>query len=416
MERTEQRELPGNDASWYREMIADRVDSRRVAVGVETETQPDESAESIEDAREITSTEPDAATLPNEVDAGGAVAGETVADQAGEFDGPHDDASASPAIVPVPVIADDAPVENTSEMVGQLWTARDASQPLEDWEPEEIDRKVGSARSFRWTTLIGVLAIVGLIVAGLVVLPSITQQRADSYRQSITDPLRELRAELPDTQASLAIATDPTSDGGALEGLTTQLTTLAAKASALDAATRADPPAAPLFTSSAPIDEVEPVRNQAEPLGSVALTIQRRIANLVEYRTLMSGFLVLPELPTVADSDTQAALRVELAAAQAESASILAELPNEAALESHTAMAREISQRFATWQVDYLEALRTNDADGAAVLIAELETSLAELETALVIPLAQIRREVDADLIDLAREIDEVTALADEIA
>lgn len=79
-------------------------------------------------------------------------------------------------------------------------------------------------------------------------------------------------------------------------------------------------------------------------------------------------------------------------------------------------MAREINERFATWQVDYLEALRTNDATRAEALIVELEVSLVELENALVTPLAQIRREADADLIDLAREIDAVTAFADETA
>jgi hypothetical protein len=147
----------------------------------------------------------------------------------------------------------------------------------------------------------------------------------------------------------------------------------------------------------------------------VAITIQRRIANLVEYRTLMSGFLVLPELPTEADNDTQAELRVELAAAQAESASVLAELPSDVALESHAALAREINERFATWQVDYLEALRTNDAAAAGELIAELESALAGLDNALVTPLAQIRRQTDADLIDLARDIDAVSTLAAEI-
>jgi hypothetical protein len=328
----------------------------------------------------------------------------------------EDVVDSAPTIAPVPSIEDDGPLENTSEMVGQLWTARDSYGPLDNWEPEDIDRKVGSKRTFRWSTLIGVVAIIGLVAAGLVVLPSIAQSRADSYLASITDPLFTLRTELPDTQTSLAVATDPAADGAELAGLTTQLTTFAAKASALDAATQAEPPAAPLLTSSAPIDEVEPVRQQAEPLGTVAITIQRRIANLVEYRSLMSGFLVLPDLPTAADADTQAELRVDLAAAQAESAAVLGNLPYDVSLESHTAMARELNERFATWQVDYLEALRTNDAAAAGDLIAEIENALLELDNALVTPLAQIRRQTDDDLIDLAREIDAVILLAAEIS
>ena len=415
MERTEQRELPGNDASWYREMIAEHIESKRVPAAVETEPQ---AAEPADDSTDVVPAEHAPATPP--IDTGADSADEEASEPALEEDvedsdvAPRDD-SAAPPIASVPPVAEDAPLENTSEMVGQLWTARDSYGPLEDWEPEDINRKVSSARSFRWTTLIGVLTIIGLIAAGLFVLPSLAERRADSYLKSIMDPLQALRAELPDTQTSLAVATDPAADGAALAGLTTQLTTLAAKASALDAATQADPPSAPPLTSSAPIDAVEPVRQRAEPLGTAAIAIQRRIADLVEYRTLMTGFLVLPELPTTADSDTQATLRVDLAAAQAESASILADLPSDPALESHAAMARDINERFATWQVDYLEALRTGDAAAARTLIAELESSLVELDNALIAPLAQIRREVDTDLIELAREIDAVSALASEI-
>ncbi len=529
LERTEQRELPGNDASWYRAMIAEHAAARRDGMATEaqlrestaapadrdepeddpaaaasphdmdpaetevepttdpetedtsaTEAQPatdpetedpaateiepktdpeteDTSATEIEpttdpETEDTSTTEIEPTTDPETEDPSATEAQpttdpeteDTSATEAQPATDPEtEDTSAteasidSPAsdvavdedlsgtttatIAPVPPIEEDtpreedSPLENTSEMVGQLWTARDSYGPLEDWQPDDIDRKVGLKRTFRWSTLIGAVAILGLIAAGLVVLPSITQSRATSYRESITAPLQTLRGELPDAQNSLAVATDPASDGAALAGLTTQLTTFAAKASDLDAATQADPPAAPPLTSSAPIDEVEPIRQQAEPLGTVAITIQRRIANLVEYRSLMGGFLVLPDLPTTATNDEQAELRVDLAAAQAESASVLADLPSDVALEGHAALAREINERFATWQVDYLEALRTGDAAAAEELIAEIENALAELDTALITPLAQIRRQSDTDLIDLAREIDAVNALAAEI-
>jgi hypothetical protein len=148
-------------------------------------------------------------------------------------------------------------------------------------------------------------------------------------------------------------------------------------------------------------------------LASTALTIQRRISNLVEYRTLMNDFLVLPELPTEADAAEQADLRVLLASAQAESASILADLPDDVSLSEHSALARSINDAFATWQVNYLEALRTQDAVRAENLIGEFKAQLDQLEAELVTPLAQIRRQTDTDLIDLARSIDEVTTQAE---
>jgi hypothetical protein len=227
-----------------------------------------------------------------------------------------------------------------------------------------------------------------------------------------TDALGELRAELPDTQASLATATDPASGTEALESLGTQLTVLAARAADLDEAAQMDLPAVPPFTSSEAIDELEPIRQRVEPLGTIATTIQRRIANLAHYRILMASFLALPELPTSATSAPQAELRVQLAEAQAASAAILSDLPSDVSLDGHHALAREINDRFAEWQVEYLDALRTEDAATATALITEIQDLLANLEQELVTPLSQIRGQTDSDLIDLARSIQEVIALA----
>ena len=64
------------------------------------------------------------------------------------------------------------------------------------------------------------------------------------------------------------------------------------------------------------------------------------------------------------------------------------------------------------WQINYLEALRNQDPAAAEALVADLERQLAELDAELITPLAQIRRQTDADLIDLAQAIDEVLSLA----
>ncbi len=308
-------------------------------------------------------------------------------------------------------VADDA-IDNTSEMVGQLWTSQEPASPLDDWEPDAMDRKMTSRRPFRWTSLIGAVAVIGLIVVGLVVLPSLTRDRADDHRDMMTTALFDLRAELPDTQTSLQTATEPSATNPALNDLSTQLTVLTAKASAVDDAGRASLPSAPPFTSSAPIDELEPIQQRLEPLATTAQTIQRRIANVVQYRTLMSGFMALPELPAEADPATQADLRVALASAQAESASILSDLPSDVSLSAHEDLARSLNETFGAWQIDYLEALRTEDPVVAERLVTELQTALTELDGELVNPLAQIRRQTDTDLIDLARAIDEVMALA----
>ena len=122
----------------------------------------------------------------------------------------------------------------------------------------------------------------------------------------------------------------------------------------------------------------------------------------------MEGFLHVPDLPITADSSGQAELRVILAAAQADAAAILAGLPDDVALAEHRAEARSLNERFATWQIDYLESLRTEDSVAARALLAELGDGLATLDNQLVNPLAQIRRDTDSDLIDLASSIDGV--------
>jgi hypothetical protein len=322
----------------------------------------------------------------------------------------------SSTIVAVPPLGDEekTSLDNTSEMVGQLWSAGDTSGPLDDWSPDEMNSKVSSARPFRWTSLLGIVAVIGLIATGLVLLPSITNSRADNHRSMFRTTLSELRAELPDTQASLAAATDPAAHTAAMADLSAQLTALTAKASSLDEAAQADLPAAPPLTSRAPIDELEPIRQRLEPLGGAADTIQRRISDLVQYRTLFDGFLDLPDLPISADSSGQAELRVTLASAQADSAAILSQLPGDEALADHRALARDISERFGSWQIDYLESLRVEDSITARDLLAELGDSLAQLGNELVAPLAQIRRDTDRDLIDLAGSIDDVIKLIDD--
>ncbi len=423
----ERRDLPGNDASWYQALLGEQsspepaveaAPATELPVEIDPVELPDSDSEpglAVSDVAEedepVHFPEEDHPELSKEADTN-LPAAEQLAHESSEED--RDDTA--PLMASVPALEpDESPVETTSEMVGQMWTSQNSAGPLDDWEPDAMDRTISSSRPFRWTSVLAGAAVVALIVTGLVLLPSIAQSRADSHRDMLTAALSDLRAELPDTQGSLKVATEPDADTSSLSDLSTQLTVLTAKASAVDVASQADLPATPPFTSSAPIDELEPIRQRIQPLGTTAQTIQRRIANLVEYRTLMSRFLVLPDLPSTADSPTQTELRVILASAQADSASILAELPSDVSLDPHQDLARSINERFATWQVDYLEALRTGDAPAAATLVAELNDDLAALAAELTTPLAQIRRQTDIDLIDLASAIDLVTDLSNGI-
>lgn len=428
LDAIEDRELPGNDASWFKALIEEHE-----SAGSQTQGEAlDIAAEEAEVTAPPAAPEPDdgepSQTLivdepvdPDPIELTGTMLIEpTDSETALEAEPPVDPSAGAdgepsvidfvPATTAPPVRAVPAP-ENTSETVGRMWESQDAGGPLDDWVPDAMSRAITSKRTFRWTSLILAIVAVALVAVALVLLPSITRSRANDRRQLYRDTLSNLRTELPDTQTSLAIATDPGSDLAQIQDRSTELTQLASSVSAVEDAAQLALPSSPPLTSKAPIEELEPIRRRLEPIGSNGLTIQRRISNLVSYRSLLASFLQLPDLPTSANSDQQSELRVSLAAANAQSASVLAELPSDVALDDHHAQARALSERFGDWQVEYLEALRTEDAASAGTLVAELEASLSDLNDALVTPLAQIRRQVDNDIIDLASSIDDVAAL-----
>lgn len=447
MDKAETAELPGNDASWYRALLEEDGTSNGAVDAGNLDPPPSElpaftlpptivtvephneqvDTGDVDSAGIEDSEEPDPHDGVGAALAGTAAAAPPTDQPTTEVAAPLTDTNndnyepaAAGTLEPdpttdphlTPVERKLSPGESASEMVGHLWTSSAQDGPIEGWAPDDMDRAISSKRSFRWTPVIAFTTVVALVVVGLVLLPTITRSRANNHRDMMTAALDALRGELPDTQTSLEIATEPDSTTTDLGDLSTQLTALSAKASAVDGAGRASLPSTPPLTSSQPINELAPIQKRLEPLATTALTIQQRIANLVEYRMLMNNFLVLPDLPTEADAATQSDLRVAMASAQAQSASILADLPEDVSLSEHAALAKQTNESFATWQVDYLEALRTQDAVTAEVLIADLTAQLNELDAQLVTPLAQIRRQADADLIDLARSIDDVVGLA----
>lgn len=415
--------LPGNDASWYRALLGDRESV--LETSPEPESPPD--SEAADQTDPAINDDPPESVIPLSESQSPDVTGQqqrpvefpaegTDSEPAGELNENIDGTPTGGFVAAPPQVQDRRSLDNTSEMVGQLWTAGETSTPLDDWAPDDMDSKVASARPFRWTSLIAIIAVIGLIAVAFVLLPTFTQNRADAHREMLTTALTELRGELPETQSSLAVATDPASTPTELTALSTQLTVLTARASSLDEAATTDLPSALPLTSSGPLDELEPIRQQLAPLGSVAAAIQRRISNLASYRTSMASFLNLPDLPIAASSSGQAELRVTLAAAQANSASILAELPDDPALADHRSRARALNERFAAWQVDFLEALRAEDSVTARALLAELGDGLAILDSELIEPLAEIRRDTDNELIALAGSIDAVVDLANRVA
>ncbi len=310
-------------------------------------------------------------------------------------------------IPPLPHSTSDA--ETTSELVAQAWREGAEPDPFTDWVPRELARQVTSGRNFRWTVIITMLVMGALAVGAVLWLPSIVRHRADVRAEQYRSALYDLRTELPSAQGALATATDPEATQEELSELAGPLTDLVSVAEHL-ADVIADPlPEAPPLLPSGPIDELVPLQDRLGPLGGEAVAVQKRISDLVRYRTLLAGITDLPDLPTEATAADINELRVTLAAFHADSVGTVNQMSPDTALTEHLDEVRAALNRFADWQIDYLEVLR--QGDDPTPLIAEITTLFENLDHTIVPPLATIRTETDTQILDLAQELDDATLL-----
>ena len=206
LEKLEHRELPGNDASWYRALLVDQdeangqtqpppqtdtpvpdetpdpvdalaIEGPELLLDIEpadeseddpADTEPEDAAEPVPvdfppndevDQLSVAALEPDLAEsldpaesleiqqaqeLPTDLEPADLEPAEP------ESPDPDADKVEPPLIAPVPEqAADDSRVDNTSEMVGQLWTSQEPESPLDDWAPDAMNSKISSTRPFR---------------------------------------------------------------------------------------------------------------------------------------------------------------------------------------------------------------------------------------------------------------------------
>lgn len=299
--------------------------------------------------------------------------------------------------------------ESTTELVSELWNTADHPDPFEGWAPDELSHTIENERNFRWSLII--LAAMGLLVvsASVVWLMRSSESRAAAQADDYLGALITIRTDLPDAQTVLALVTEPDADASQFPDVIPTVADLRADAeTALELAAEPLPSAWPL-ASSQPFEELAPTRETTSREATTAEAIARRLGEVLDYRTLFAGFLDSGELPTRPEQDLSE-LNLRLASAAADSATILSSLPGDAAFAQHTELARAALERFTTWQVDYVDALRTDDLDAVGLLLEELAAMRADLDRALVAGMAQIRNEVDESIISLAASLDAAIA------
>ncbi|MDJ0960538.1 MAG: hypothetical protein QNJ88_07750 [Acidimicrobiia bacterium] len=297
------------------------------------------------------------------------------------------------------------PADSTSELVGQMWRATGTQDPLENWEPADLDRHVSRKRNFRWTVWIMAFLVIGAVTAAALLSPQLVERQAASEASDYSAALADLRSNLPATQQVLRALTEPDTPVGELSNLVPDLSRLQAASDAvIAAATRPLPEPLPFIPSGA-LDDLQPSRDTMARLGADASAIADQLGDGISYRSLVAAFLDVGELPAAAETLDISSIQERLATALADATGTLAQLPGNDVFAEHRAALTDAVEIYTAWETNYIAALRAQDDAVALQLIAQHEDLLTSLDTALVPALAALRSQIDERILTLDREL-----------
>jgi hypothetical protein len=364
--------LPGNDGRWFLEL----------AGVIEPAPRPTETYTDLE------ALEPPPAFVASEsvaVTAGAAaVSGSLSADTNGGTEGDNE------TFVPVAPRSDEG---------------------LKDWRPDDVSPRLGRHGFGRW--LAGALFVLAVAAVALAVflLPRAVQSEADALATGYAQSLTDLRNELPNSQGALASLTDPASTPEAVSASVPAIGDLNTRGTVVISLATTPLPSTLVLIPRGPLEALDPTRTTMLILGAEAEGISGRLATTFTYRSTVPALFATPDLPVEADSATTDALSVALAESLAETARLVADLPPDPTFTETRDLATKASERYATWQLEYLDALREGHTDRATALIVELDAAVDDIDAALGVALGVVRVEVDPRIVALAIETE--SAIAD---
>lgn len=276
--------------------------------------------------------------------------------------------------------------------------------PLSDWYPDEASSRLGRHGFGRWVA--GAVVVALLAIAGFAgyYLPRQVQEQADNLASNYRVSLTDLRNELPNSQVALQNLTDPASTPESVSAAVPAIGDLNARATIVVGQATTPMPSTPPLVPRAPFEALEPTRTSMLILGAEAEGISGRLATTFAYRSTVPLLFATPDLPTQASSAEVDALSVALAESLADTARLIADLPPDPTFAATRDLATATSQRYATWQLEYLDALREGDTARATALISELDMARRAIQESLNIALAGVRAEVDPKIVSLATE------------
>jgi len=282
---------------------------------------------------------------------------------------------------------------------------------LDDWQPDDVSPRLSRRGFGRWLIAALIVLAVAAVAAAVILLPRAVQSEADLLAADYTQSLTDLRNELPDSQVTLATLTDPASTPEAVSASVPAIGDLNTRGTVVISLATTPLPATLAFVPRGPLEALEPTRTTMLILGAEAEAISGRLATTFTYHSSVPALFATPELPVEADSATTDALSVTLAESLADTARLVADLPPDPTFAETRDLATQASERYAPWQLEYLDALREGDTERAADLIVELDTARDDIAAAMDRALDVVRTEVDPRIVTLAVETE--TAIND---
>jgi hypothetical protein len=325
---------------------------------------------------------------------------------------------------PAPVVASEsaAVAASTAAVSGSLSAEEDADEDtfvpvaapsndsLPDWEPDAVSSRLGGRGYGRWVVAAIVIAAIAAVGFAAYYFPRAVREDANALAATYRTSLTTLRNELPTTQVALEILTDPATSPDDVSSTVPAIGNLNTDATIVIRQATAPLPSTPPLVPSTPLDDLEPTRSTMLILGAEGEGISGRLATTFAYRSTVPALFDTPELPTQAESATVDQLSVALAESLAETARLIADLPPDPTFAATRELATEASARYATWQIEYLDALREGDTARAANLVAELDSLRDQIGDALNAALANVKAEVDPKIVSLATETEAAIA------
>lgn len=279
--------------------------------------------------------------------------------------------------------------------------------PLVERGGVTASRREHNLRRLSWLVPAGaaVLVVAALSMA-VYLMPKAVEDEAAVLAARHRTALSDLRTELPTTQAALADLTDPGSDDALVAEVPQALSALGSMSGSLTAVATAPLPSTLPLVPRTSLDALEPTRETSAILAGTAGDLADRMAVGFAYRSTVDSLFAVGDLPSGAPADAVLKLSIALASDLAETGRLVADLPAGGAFSGVRDAATAASGSYATWQLEYLDALRGEDADTASRLIDELGSTVSSLASVLNTALAAMRAELDPIIVELAAELE----------